>query len=249
MLRSFTIAMLATIGCLAVPATASAAFTVAAPAAGSSTTANQVKTDWAGACDPGFTCSQFDVVYSQVPELDATGRLVEQPTGPTETDTYESSYVGDPAPGTVLSPTLNPGAWNVQLQWRQCDASFNCVDQQSALSPFTLAHALVKPSVRITARYQYIRQLDFQVDFTGNAPIYAVRGTVSVQKVRRNGTRYWAPILNKLQTPRYGQYGVTKTYFTWKAGRTRRGTRLRIQGIVTAPGMKPRVLTTFTTSV
>ena len=248
MRRILPVLSIAIVALAALPASAFAAFTLVAPAAGSSTPANEVKTDWAGTCDAGFTCNLFEVVYSQKADLDAVGRLLVQPSQPTEVDQYETAYLGDPAPGTTLSPKLNPGTWNVQLQWRQSDADYNCTDQQTVPSSFTLAHSLVRPIARVTNRYQYLRQIDFNVEFTGNAPVYGVRGTVAVQKVRRNGTRYWAPIWNKFQT-RYGQYGRSKSYFNWKAGRTRRGTRLRITGTITAPGMRPRVVTTFTTSV
>lgn len=235
------------VGLLAMAGSANAAYTLTGPAAGSSTTTNRVTTTWTGACDAGFTCpaTSFYVVYSQKPDVDGTGRLVE--TAATEfNDPYESAWPRDPSAGTVLSPMLDPSTWYVQLQWNQCDADHDCTDRQTAPSRFTLAHSVLRPTVRVTARYTHLRQVDYRAEFSGNARRYTVQGIVSTQ-VRRNGRFVWAPLARTAKTV-YGQYGTSRAHFTWKAGRTRRGTKLRVQAVVTTPGMKPRVVTTFTTS-
>lgn len=247
--RIFRRALLVTTALLALPAAAHANYAIVAPADASSTVANKVKTDWAGACPAGMECSGLEIAYSRRADLDATGRLAEFTSNVDELDPFKSTYVGDPAPLTAISPTLNPALWYVQLRWRQCPADYSsdCVDLQSPVTSFTVAHQLVRPIAKITARYRYIRVLDFQVSFTGNAPSYTTRAVVSVQKRRANGRAYWAPAWSKTERG-YGQYGENKEYFSWKAGRTARGTKLRFQATVRAAGMKPRVLTLFTTS-
>lgn len=240
-------ALLVTTALLALPTAAHANFAVSAPVAGSSTFANEVKTDWVGACAAGLTCSGLEIAYSRRPDLNAQGRLAEFTDNNDELDPYKTTYVGDPAPLTAISPRLNPALWHVQLFWRQCDADFNCADAQSAVSTFTVAHQLIRPIAEITARYKHIRVLDFQVRFTGNAPSYSTRAVVSVQKQRANGTKFWAPVWNKTELG-YGQFGENKEYFSWKAGRTARGAKLRFQATIRANGMKPKVLTLFTTS-
>lgn len=229
-------------------APASAAFTPVAPAAGSSTALNKVKTDWSGACDAGLTCRSFIVAYSRAATVDGVGRLVEGTSADIDLDPYKVAYPTEAAALTVLSPTLNPALWHYQLQWRQCDANFNCTDQQSAVVPFTVAHKLVAPKVRVTERYKYIRQIGYTVSFAGNAPKYTVKGVVSVQKRRPNGKAYWAVSRRETQTA-YGQVGQVRRYYNWKAGSVRRGTKLRIQATISAPGMKARTVTTYSTSV
>lgn len=247
-LRIVSRALLAVTMLMALPAAAHANFAVVAPADGGTTVMNQVKTDWTGACPADMTC-RLEIAYSRRPDVDATGRLAEFTSNDADLDPYKWTYVGDPAPLTTVSPTLNPARWYLQLQWRQCPADFSsdCADLQSPVTSFTVAHQLVRPVASLTARYAAIRVLDFQVRFSGNAPKYVTRAVVSVQKRRADGRAYWAPVWSRSE-PGYGQYGENKEYFSWKAGRTARGSKLRFQATVMAPGMKPRVLTLFTTS-